>query len=280
MPSARALALLLLTSACATVQGPDPVSAPGRAPAAPSGALIQRVDAPAGNTAGAPSGIGATDIARARNVLTQARNQLEPRHWKLLDGKLGEAERAFERFQKIASASGRTAQVARGAPGWGNAPRTAGPWLALLVLLWPAETAGPEHDDAPEWLIPKLELEDKLREVSRAAQQVQAELDAAHGVPVEAARRNRPPRPNVVRIHDESWKREPEQLGNPPCIFRGGSGPAMSPGWIRCDYVCGRYQVILYDVFGSSTADCEKSAHIERAQKEAQNWARVHDEEW
>jgi hypothetical protein len=43
--------------------------------------------------------------------------------------------------------------------------------------------------------------------------------------------------------------------------------------------VCGKYQVTLFDVWGSSTKECEKAVHLVRAKKEAENWARVNDKE-
>jgi hypothetical protein len=96
------------------------------------------------------------DLCQARALLSEARNELEPHQWKLLDSKLAEAERAFERFNRLASAAGKAAEVARGAEGVAeagraNAPdgvgvaRGAGPLLVLLMLLWPASTAGPEQ---------------------------------------------------------------------------------------------------------------------------------------
>jgi hypothetical protein len=194
---ARACALLMLASACVASSNPRPMPPlPARA-VMPSKISIQLASAPAGVTGETSSRIGAADLARARDVLSTARNELAPHHWKLLDGKLTEAERAFERFNRIASASGRAAEIARGARGVAPAGRgagtgegigtvrPAGPWLVLLLLLWPAETAGPEHDHAPEWLGAQLEFEDRLREVVRAARQVQAEIDAARRRPAK-----------------------------------------------------------------------------------------------
>jgi hypothetical protein len=150
----------------------------------------------------------------------------------------------------------------------------------LFIMLWPAKTAGPEYDQAPAWLGPQLEFEDRLREVSLAAQEIQAEITAARSVPdVEAAGRDRPPEPNKVRINNTNWKPAPGQPKDPPCSFEGGGEPGRPPGWLRCTYVCGKYWVELNDVFGSSTTDCEKSVHLGRAKREAENWARVHDKE-
>jgi hypothetical protein len=208
---------------------------------APSGVPVQLASAPVeATTAEGSLRIGKNELVRAREVLSRARNELAPHQSRLLDGKLAEAERAFERFNRVARASGRVAEVARGAEGVRvgelgerrgvglGAGRTAGPWLLLLVLLWPAETAGPEDDREPEWLVAKLEFEDKLREVSRAAQQVQEELTAARqGQPVEATRRDRPPKPNKVVIRDKNWKPAPGESAQPPCRHRGtgGDGP-------------------------------------------------------
>jgi hypothetical protein len=229
-------------------------------------------------------------LEQARALLAEVRGELAPHQSELLDRKLAQAERAFERFNKVASASGKAAEVARGAEGAaraGRATRTgglnssgrAGPLLLLLIAFWPAELAGPEHDRPPEWLAPQMELEASLRELSEAAEQVRAELEAEQSVPVEAARRNRPPRPNTVTIRND-WTREPGEPEVLPCeqYGSGGSGPFQGgPGWIECRYVCGRYTVVLNDVWGASTDDCKKSVHLVRARKEAENKARVKD---
>lgn len=242
-------------------------------------------------TAAEPSRIGRLDLARARTLLSEARNELSPRHSRLLEQKLAEAERAFERFNRVASASGKAAEVARGAQGAAAArrtnalrglvrPRATGPLLILLALLWPAPTADSAHDHAPGWLDARMELEDKLRELSLAAQQVQAELAAEDQAPdLEAAKRNRPPKPNKVRVEDDNWQPAPGEPPDPPCIYTGASEPGLQPGWVRCTYRCGKYLVELNDVWGDSAKDCLKSVHFERARREAANRARVQDKE-
>ncbi len=161
--------------------------------------------------------------------------------------------------------AGRTGEATGGV---GSAAR-AGPLLALLILLWPSETAGPEHDHGPEWLPPEEELKAKLREVSEAAQQVRSELSATP--------RQAPPRSPKVDIHDKKAPRDA------PCEHRGSGGPGPfqggTAGWIRCSYVCGRYEVTLYDVWGSSTKDCDRWSHLKRAREQADSWARINDKE-
>jgi hypothetical protein len=233
--------------------------------------------------------IGKAYLEQARALLGEARNELSPRHSELLDRKLTEAERAFERFNRVASASGKAAEVARGAEGAARAGRASrpgggvgatsgtGPLLLLLLAVWPAGTiAGPEHDRPPEWLAPQMELEARLRELSEAAEQVRAELEAAQTVPLEAAKRNRPPRPNEVTIRP-NWNPESGEPELAPCEYKGsgGDGPSQIPGWIRCTYVCGMYVVKLHDVWGASSEDCKKAVHLIRARKEAENKHRV-----
>ena len=221
--------------------------------------------------------IGKADLEQARKLLVRARTELEPRHWKLLDSRLTEAEQAWGRFGRLASESGKAAEVARGTGGVVKAVRLgeastalsrAGPLLALLVLLWPASTAGPEHDP-PAWLRAQQELEAKLRAVSDASRQVGAEI--------EAARRRLPPqnapneKPKDVPEGGQQGGRPP---GKPPCIHietRGSGafrGPRAPPALMWCTYQCGDVRVEL-QVMGNSDADCESPIQYERAEGEA-----------
>jgi hypothetical protein len=126
MAPARTIAALLLTlSGCAIT--------PSRTPATPAPATTQPQPRPASvpieltsaasPPPGDPSIIGRATIEEARALLSRARNQLEVRQWKLLDTKLTEAERAFERFEAAARTSGRAAHVARGMKGVAEAGR-------------------------------------------------------------------------------------------------------------------------------------------------------------
>src|SRR5947209_5748932 len=94
---------------------PTPLALPARAAPPVCGVSIQRAigaPLPARPTVD-PSFIGQEALEQARAILSEARTELEPRQWELLDGKLTEAERAFERFNRVANASGKVAQVAR-----------------------------------------------------------------------------------------------------------------------------------------------------------------------
>lgn len=147
MTFVRALTLSLLVSACATGPEPKPTPPLPRRAAVPSGAPIVRVSAPAAPTT-EEARIGKAELARARSLLSEARNELEPRQYELLDNKLTEAERAFGRFEEFAKATGRAAEVARGTEGLAEARSGSelgeltrvGPLLAFLVLLWPSST--------------------------------------------------------------------------------------------------------------------------------------------
>lgn len=104
--------------------------------------------------------------------------------------------------------------------------------------------------------------------------------------PEEAVRRRpggskpvlKPPKPNEVSVHEEGWQPVPGEPPWRPCDFRGGGGKGGSAGnslpanWIRCSYQCGRYQVVLYDVWGTSTLDCDRRAHLERAERAAREF--------
>ena len=266
--SARAPILLLLAAA-ACASAPVSTSRPAATEArAPDGTPILLANAPVDPTAR----IGQATLERARTLLVEARNELEPGQWKLLESRLTEAERAFERFNRFARANGRVAEVARSAEvpeagrtgevsAIGKAAR-AGPLLALLILLWPSETAGPADDHGPGPVNPEEEFKGKLRQLSLAAQQVQSELvSARQDSAVEAARQDGPSKPNTVEIHDKNAPKDA------PCTFEGGGSKEGIEGWVRCTYVCGRYVVNLYDVWGTSTKACEEPLQLQRARR-------------
>lgn len=238
-------------------------------------------------------------------MLSEARKDLEPRQWGLLNTKLLETEQAFARFNEVAQASGKIARVARGAEAAAEAGRTgemiegvgsassAGPLLMLLILLWPSETAGPAHDHGPDWLPPeKQELEKKLRELSMAGQQVKSELEAARRAPArepeEAVRRytDKPPQLNRVEVNWDWQPSEPKAPRYLPCRFwgHGGPGPFRPENapldWIRCTYTCGRYEVYLYDIRlkkdrngkpKDAQAICEEWTNLKRAEEYARS---------
>ncbi len=78
----------------------------------------------------------------------------------------------------------------------------------LLILLWPSETAGPEHDHGPEWLPPEQELKAKLRELSIAAEQVRSEIAAQASPSPEIAPLAQPNAlPREAREKIPEWKR-------------------------------------------------------------------------
>ena len=105
--------------------------------------------------------------------------------------------------------------------------------------------------------------------------------------PEEAARRDRPPKPNEVRIRQDWRSPEPDADRYRPCQFRGygGSGPfkpdKAPPAWIRCTYTCARYDVDLNDVRQKRDKDgklmdpqtiCEEWVNIKRAEEEARSF--------
>jgi hypothetical protein len=101
----------------------------------------------------------------------------------------------------------------------------------------------------------------------------------------EAAKRDKPPKPNKVDVADKNWK--PPHPGVPryrPCQFGGQGGPGpfkpeRAPlDWIRCTYRCGRYRVELNDIrmrldeHGKPTdamTRCKEETSMKRAESEA-----------
>lgn len=180
-------ALPLLLAACASVPTAPSMPRPQvLVPTSPPGQNIRLVSAPM-EPVQQGSRIGSADLEQARELLSRARNDLEPRQWEALDGKLTAAQQAFERFSRAAKTSGQAAEVVRGAEGIAQAgrartlaeflPRVV-PLLVGLVLLYPSSTAGPEIDRRPEWVDAQREYEARLREVSEASRQFLVELEA------------------------------------------------------------------------------------------------------
>src|SRR4051794_4562419 len=79
------------------------------------------------------------------------------------------------------------------------------PLLGLLAAFWPAETAGPGMDPPP-WQGPSLDYEEKLRELSEAAKQVQIEIEASRGGRRKAAT-DAPPAPHVEETEVDEKKK-------------------------------------------------------------------------
>ncbi|QRO01422.1 hypothetical protein JRI60_21580 [Archangium violaceum] len=132
-----------------------------------------------------PSRIGKADLEQARVLLSRARNDLESRQWEALNRKLTATERAFERFSRAAKATGRAAEVSRGAEGFARAGRVktlaealprVGPLLAVLLLLYPSSTAPAEIDRRPAWVDAQWEYEARLRDVAEESRRLVEEL--------------------------------------------------------------------------------------------------------
>jgi len=179
--------LLVLLTACASAPAPQSMPRPHAfASTPPWGPRIRLVSAPM-EPAPDRSWIGKVDLDKARALLSRARKDIEPRQWEQLDRKLTAAERAFERFSRASRPSGQAAEVARGAEGLAQAGRArtlaealprVGPLLAVLVLLYPSSTAGPEIDRRPPWVDSQREFEARLRDVSESSRQLMVELEA------------------------------------------------------------------------------------------------------
>jgi len=182
------IALRLFASACASAPAPVSMSRPhASVPTPPSRPSIRLVSAPM-DPVRQQSRIGKEDLDQARALLSRARNDLEPRQWEALDGKLTAAERAFERFSRAAKASGQAAEVVRGAEGVAQAGRArtlaeflprVGPLLVGLVLLYPFSTAGSGSDRRPEWVDAQGEYEARLREVAEESRWLMEEFERA-----------------------------------------------------------------------------------------------------
>jgi len=180
-------ALLVLLTACASAPAPRSMPRPHAFASTPtSGPRIRLVSAPM-EPIPDRSWIGKADLDKARALLSRARQELEPRQWEQLDRKLTAAERAFERFSRAARTSGQAAEVARGGEGLAQTGRAGtlaealprvGSLLAVLVLLYPSSTAGPELDRRPPWVDAQREFEARLRDVSESSRQLMVELEA------------------------------------------------------------------------------------------------------
>lgn len=267
------LAFLCLLTACANTPAPKPLlMSATHEPAPPQATRVEWVSATV-VTPEDPPRIGKTELDKARALLQQARDELEPRQWALLDGKLTEAEQAWERFSTAARASGRTAEIASGAEGVAEAGRVGevksiralprvGPLLALLLLLWPSSTAGPAYDELPPWLSAQLELESKLMELAKTSRQVSLEIEAARR---ESGGKRPSEGASLPRIEKKAWDPAPGKVpenwiypsGKRPCDFKGTAEPSKvgRPDKMRCTYDCGGRTEVRY-FWGTSSEVC------------------------
>lgn len=139
---------------------------------------------------GAPPTIGQAEIERAKALLVQAKGELQPQQYQLLEQDLAEAEAAFQRFSSLAKASGEPAEVARGAEALVAAQRASqmvegltsvsrtGPLLVALALVWPASTASQSQERPPKF-VAGIDLEASLQRLATHAQQVAEQMKAA-----------------------------------------------------------------------------------------------------
>jgi len=274
--------LLVLLTACASAPAPQPMPRPHAfASTPPSGPLIRLVSAPMEPTP-ERSWIGKADLDKARALLTRARGELEPRQWEQLDRKLTAAEGAFERFSRAARTSGQAAEVARGAEGLARAGRAGtlaealprvGPLLAVLVLLYPSSTAGPEIDSRPPWVDAQQELEARLRDVAESSRQIMVELEAQPRATKAPAREPAPQKQLASALVEEDDPR----CKPVPVPHRGGHDPHNEcadkipnnsfPGWDA--YVNGKnfdaLQLATRTLWDVKTDDFDK--HSRRSQQ-------------
>jgi hypothetical protein len=288
MLRAFVLALMCLLPACVTGPKSQPSQLPERSEPGPSPSDRIELVSTSTDSRLEPSRIRRANLDEARALLSEARTELEPSQWALLDGKLAAAEEAWKRFEALARASGRAAEIGRGAEGLAEAGRVGeasknirtlpriGPLLVLLALLWPSKTAGPEYDEMPPWLDAQLEAEARLRDVAQASEQVRAEIEATRRTGGKRPKTRQPEfsGPQEVEILDEEEQPQGQPPGDPPCIHieTRGSGAFRNvnepPGEIRCRYKCGRVKFFLW-VWGNSDADCVTPGQLARAQREA-----------
>jgi hypothetical protein len=140
--------------------------------------------------AGPPPTIGWDELERARVLLAEAKGELQPQQYELLEKDLVEAETAFQRFSTLAKAASKAAEVTRGAEALVGAQRAlqigeeigalarAGPMLVALALLWPASTAT-QLQERPPLFVARIDLETSLQRLAVHAQQVAEQMKAA-----------------------------------------------------------------------------------------------------
>jgi len=250
------------------VRGPDPMPP----------AWVQLESASTGEPALEPSRISQVDLERARTLLNEARNELEPGQWKLLENRLAEAERAWAHFNAVAQEGGSVAEVARGTEGFAEAGRVSkteglranprlGPLLFLLLLLWPSETADATHDHSPPWYVAEREFKERLRELAQAAQEVSSEIEAAR----KRAARSAPEKGRTSQPAPQAGGGQPPG-DDPPCIHietrKGGPFEGGAGGPIFCRYACGETQVEI-ETWGNSVDACNRPINFERAARKA-----------
>ncbi|HYO69669.1 MAG TPA: DUF6310 domain-containing protein [Archangium sp.] len=222
----------MLLTACASSPAPQSMPRPHAFASSPtSSPRIRLVSAPMEPTPDR-SWIGKADLDKARALMSRVHKDIEPRQWEELDRKLTAAERAFERFSRAARTSGQAAEVVRGAEGLAQAGRAGtlaealprvGPLLAVLVLLYPSSTAGPEIDRRPPWVDAQREFEARLRDVSESSRQLMVELEAqprATKAPARGSSQRKQPATALTQEEDD-----PRCKPIPLPRHRGGHDP-------------------------------------------------------
>jgi hypothetical protein len=183
----------------------------------------------------APPTIGQAEIERAKVLLVEAKGQLQPQQYQLLEQDLVEAEVAFQRYSSLAKAGGESAEVVRGVEALVAVQRAsqvteglttvagAGSLLVALAALWPASTASQSQERPPKF-VARIELEASLRRVAAHGQQVAEQLKvAALKKPVEPMK--------------EAGGRD--RCGSCVCFYRGFGPEATSQKATRAD--CKKY---------------------------------------
>lgn len=256
--------------ACAT---PTALKSGGPSP------LVSLVLAQTGSAPLAPQPISASEIEAAQALLAQARAQLEPEQYALLERELVEAESAFQRYAALARASGEVAEVARGAEALVGARSAAqlaeelgpisrvGPVLVALAVLWPSSSIATQSEELPPKLVAEIDLQAALQRVVRDSRRVGEEIEAARrsqGAPDSSKAAG--PSPGKAGAG-----RPP---GGPPCLHIGTRGrgasipPGAPPAMMTCTYLCGDKQVEV-PVLGNSSLDCLKPEHLREAARKA-----------
>jgi hypothetical protein len=182
-----------------------------------------------------PPTIGQAEIERAKTLLVEAKGELQPQQYQMLEQDLAEAETAFQRYSSLAKASGESAEVVRGAEALVAAQRAsqwteglttvsrAGPLLVALAIVWPASTATQSQERPPKF-VARIDLEASLQKLATHAQQVAEQMKvAALKKPVEPMK--------------EAGGRD--RCGSCVCFYRGFGPEATSQKATRAD--CKKY---------------------------------------
>ena len=130
---------------------------------------------------------GMSELARAKSMLDLYRAQLSAEQYALLSSRLAQTEQAYVELTALTEAGGEAAVVAAESGAVAEAATTGGrallggvaEMLPVLLFVWPSTAHAPGMKEKPEVRAARLKLEQRVKDLTQAVRQVEAERGAA-----------------------------------------------------------------------------------------------------